>query len=117
MNLQTEDRADTRIIAVKESRIDAMIAIQFKEAVRQSAGDGPGRVLLDMSAVTFLDSSGLGAIVAVMKLFGPTRRLELAALHANVERVFRLTRMDTIFAMYPTVEAAFGAETRLANAR
>lgn len=116
MQLETKDRGDTRIITVKEARIDAAIAIQFKEAVRTSAGDQTRRVLLDMASVSFLDSSGLGAIVAAMKLLGPNRRLELAALHPNVERVFRLTRMDTIFTIHPTVAQAFGADSRLADA-
>ncbi len=116
MQLETHDRGDTRVITVAEPRIDAAVAIQFKEAVRQATGDDAGRVLLDMTSVSFLDSSGLGAIVAAMKLLGGGRRLELAALHPNVERVFKLTRMDTIFIIHPSVEAAFDAAAPLADA-
>ena len=99
-----------------EARIDAAVAIQFKEAVRSAAGDSARRIVLDMSAVEFLDSSGLGALVAAMKLIGQGRRLELAALGASVERVFRLTRMDTVFTIHPSVPSAFGPSSRLADA-
>lgn len=115
MQLRTEDRDNTRIITIQEERIDAAIAIQFKESVRQAAGSESPRVLLDLSSVEFLDSSGLGAIVAAMKLLGPERRLELAALQPNVDRVFRLTRMDSVFSIYETQEEAFSS-TPLADA-
>ena len=62
--------------------------------------------MLDLSRVGFLDSSGLGAVVAVMKLIGPNRKLELAGLTPNVDKVFRLTRMDSIFTIHPSVEVA-----------
>lgn len=115
MQLETQDRGDVRLVTVAEPRIDAAIAIHFKEAVRAAAGEGSRRVLLDLSEVTFLDSSGLGALVAAMKLLGPGRRLELAALQASVERVFRLTRMDTVFTIHPSVAEALGPSSRLAD--
>lgn len=108
MQLTTADRGEVRLLTVEGTRIDASVAIQFKEAVRQAAGDGPGRVVLDLSAVTFLDSSGLGALVGAMKLLGPERPLELAGLTPNVERVFRLTRMDSVFTIHPDATAAAG---------
>lgn len=97
------------VIRVKEARIDAAVAIEFKEAVR-AAAEAPGDpVILDMSKVGFLDSSGLGAVVAVMKLLGPDRRLELAALTPAVAKVFRLTRMDGIFTIHDSVPGTLKA--------
>ncbi len=116
MQLKTEDRGDVRLVLVAEPRIDAAIAIQFKEALRTAAGESAPRVLLDLSEVRFLDSSGLGALVAAMKLIGTGRRLELAALQASVERVFRLTRMDTVFTIHASIAEALGASPRLADA-
>lgn len=107
MDMATERLGDMLLVRVAEPRLDAAIAIQFKEAMRSLAADGPPRVVLDLGQVGFLDSSGLGAVVAVMKALGPGRHLELAALTAPVARVFRLTRMDTIFTIHP--EAPQGA--------
>ena len=70
------------------------------ERMREIAAGAPERVILDLSRVEFLDSSGLGAVIAVMKMLGPDRRLELAALGPAVERVVRLTRMDTVFTIH-----------------
>ena len=56
-----------RIVTVEETRIDAAAAIQFKDAMRTETEEGPDRVILDLSIVDFIDSSGLGAIVASMK--------------------------------------------------
>ncbi|MCX7646378.1 MAG: STAS domain-containing protein [Rhodobacteraceae bacterium] len=116
MELIPEDRGAARIITVRAARIDASVAIRFKDAVRQAAGDWQGPVVLDLSSVTFLDSSGLGALVGAMKLLGPDRPLELAGLTPNVERVLRLTRMDTVFTIHQGAVAAGGAAVRPADA-
>ncbi|WP_054304040.1 STAS domain-containing protein [Gemmobacter sp. LW-1] len=105
MNLYARELADTLVVEVGADRIDAACAIQFKDAMRELAGRAGTRVLIDMSRVRFLDSSGLGAVVAVMKLLGPDRRLELAGLTPAVDKVFRLTRMDSVFLIHPDLPA------------
>lgn len=108
MNLTHQDIGDTRLIEVREPRIDAAVAIQFKDLMRGLTESGPERIVLDMSAVDFLDSSGLGAVVAAMKAVGTGRRLELAGLTGMVEKVFTLTRMDSVFTIHPNAKDALG---------
>ncbi len=103
MNLEIEHRAEIIIVRVTDDRIDAASAIQFKERMREIVATPSARVVLDMSNVGFLDSSGLGAVVAVMKALGPIRRLELSGLTPTVEKVFRLTRMDTVFIIHKSL--------------
>ena len=103
MELLTETRGDMLVVRVMEDRIDAAVAIQFKDRMRVLVDSAAPRVLLDLSRVVFLDSSGLGAVVAVMKLLGPGRKLELACLTPTVEKVFRLTRMDSVFTLHAAV--------------
>lgn len=91
------------VISVMESRLDAAVAITFKDVVRDLTATEGSPVILDLSRVDFLDSSGLGAIVGVMKLLGPDRPLEIAGLTASVRKLFRLTRMDTVFRIHDTV--------------
>ena len=114
MNLTHRDIGATRLIVVGDDRIDAVVAIQFKDRMRELCEGGPARIVLDLSAVGFLDSSGLGAVVAAMKQAGPERRLELAGLTNTVEKVFSLTRMDTVFTIHATAQTALGGG--LANA-
>lgn len=103
MDLQTSVRDDMLIVQVMESRIDAAVAIQFKDAMRTLVQNTSPRVVMDLSRVVFLDSSGLGAVVAVMKLLGPGRKLELAGLTPTVLKVFRLTRMESVFTIHAAV--------------
>ncbi|TCS65381.1 STAS domain-containing protein [Primorskyibacter sedentarius] len=108
MNLSSTITDGTQVISVEEERIDAAAAIQFKDRMRELTQDGPTRIVLDLEQVDFIDSSGLGAIVASMKQLGEGRKLDLCALSPNVDKVFRLTRMDTIFGIYGSVAEATG---------
>lgn len=108
MTLESETRGNTLVIRATQDRIDAAGAIAFKERMRDLAAMPSDRVLLDLSSVAFLDSSGLGAVVAVMKLLAPERRLELAGLTPTVERVFRLTRMDSVFTIHGSLSEGIG---------
>lgn len=109
MQLERQNYGEAILIKVNEPRIDAAVAIQFKDSIRELAGDAPARVVLDLQKVEFLDSSGLGAVVAAMKQLGPDRKLELAGLTKTVQKVFRLTRMDTVFKIHNnTGEALVG---------
>ena len=100
MNISTQELGDALVVTMEEQRLDAAVALSFKEAVREALVQPGNPVILDMSRVDFLDSSGLGAVVAVMKLLGSDRRLELSGLTPNVAKVFRLTRMDTVFTLH-----------------
>ncbi len=106
MDLSSNADSGTLIVTVNEKRIDASVAIQFKDRMRIETEGQDGRVVLNLSQVDFIDSSGLGAIVAAMKQLGQDRRLELSCLSTNVDKVFRLTRMDTVFNIHDTLADA-----------
>jgi anti-sigma B factor antagonist len=106
MDLFAEQNGDVTIIRVDARRIDAAVAIQFKDEMRIATAEGIGRVVLDLGKVDFLDSSGLGALVAAMKQLGKERPLELAALSPTVAKVLKLTCMDRVFPIHDSVEAA-----------
>ncbi len=106
MDLTSSRQGAYHVITVNAARIDAAAAIAFKEALRAQTAEGTEDVLLDLGAVEFIDSSGLGAIVAALKLVGPSRRLDLARLTPDVQKVFRLTWMNTIFTIHEAIEDA-----------
>lgn len=103
MDLSSNAENGTLVVTVNEPRIDAAVAIQFKDRMRERTEKADGRVVLDLAQVRFIDSSGLGAIVAAMKQLGKDRRLDLAGLNDDVDRVFRLTRMDTVFQIHQSL--------------
>lgn len=100
MNMSSEMAEDLQIIKVLEKRIDAAAAIQFKDKVKELTAGHDTPVVLDLSEVDFVDSSGLGAIVASMKLLGSERPLHLAGLTPIVAKVFALTRMEKVFKIF-----------------
>lgn len=110
MDLSSTERGGDIVVRVDEPRIDAAIAVSFKDAMRAHfSGDHP-RVILDLSQVEFVDSSGLGAIVSILKEAGDGKSFALAAMTPGVEKVFRLTRMDSVFTIYTSVEDGFADE-------
>jgi anti-sigma B factor antagonist len=123
VNLSYRLEAGVGIIEAKAPRIDAAVAIQFKDRFSELTGQAPdgaaaeagltevGTVLLDMSEVEFLDSSGLGAVVAARKLLGSDRTLALAGLQPAVDKVMRLTHMDRVFPIYPDTDAFFASQS------
>ncbi|WEF24616.1 STAS domain-containing protein [Paracoccus sp. S3-43] len=89
------------IVTIQDARIDAAIATRFKDRLREIVLRGRKPVRLDMRRVDFMDSSGLGAMIAVRKALPESLPLVLEGLTPNVERVFRLTRMDSVFDIRP----------------
>ena len=109
MQLSGEKKQQAFHVTVEANRIDAGSAIQFKDKFREVIEDVEGKIVLDLSQVDFLDSSGLGAVVAALKLLGSDRSLSLAGLTPTVAKVFRLTRMDSVFTIHDDAETALAA--------
>lgn len=109
MAISTSAHGDILVARVEDSRIDAAGAVRFKDKMVALKAEPQTRVILDLQDVEFLDSSGLGALVAVMKAYGADKSLELAALNPIVEKVLRLTRMDTVFRIHSSADTAVAA--------
>lgn len=106
MELSIRHDRDVLVVSALEKRLDAAGVLAFKDRLRAAVADATGRVVLDLGAVEFLDSSGLGAVVSARKFLVAGAVLELAALTPAVERVFRLTRMDSVFTIHPALDDA-----------
>jgi len=106
--MKFEDRIEGKILVVKalESRIVADIAPQFKEGMVNYAAQGNHTIILDLSEVRFIDSTGLGALIGSLKAMGNNDELVLAGAKDSVSNMLKLTRMDKVFRMFPTAEEA-----------
>ena len=109
MELAVSQYDGVTVVQPAEARLDARAAVVFKDRMKHVIEAGQDRVVLDLSAVVFLDSSGLGAVVAAMRFLRTGQVLELAGLTPAVGRVFRLTRMDTVFTIHPGLDDALRA--------
>lgn len=93
------------VVRIGCDRLDAAQSIRFKDRLRDILSRHGPRIVLDLGQVQFMDSSGLGAILAIRRILPETHRIEVAALTPNVARVFRLTRMDSVFTIHDAAPA------------
>jgi anti-sigma B factor antagonist len=68
--------------------------------------EGQELIVLDLSEVDFVDSSGLGAIVASLKMLGGKGDLVISGASDKVMSLFKLTRMDRVFQIFATRDEA-----------
>lgn len=103
---QRELEGDVVVLAL-DGRLNMVAAPRLKAAVDASVQGGRARLVVDMSAVTFMDSSGLGVLIAGLKRARQGKGdLRIAGVSEQVATVLRLTNLDKVLRAHPTVEAA-----------
>lgn len=106
MQLVHEKKGSVVVVKPLEKRMDATIAADFKTQMGVLINEGQALFVLDLSEVDFVDSSGLGAIVASLKMLGGKGDLVIASAGEKVMKLFKLTRMDRVFQVFPTSDEA-----------
>ena len=108
MNITTTLRDDGVAVLAVEGRINLVSAPDLRRAVQSVVDEGSARVAVDLSAVEFIDSSGLGALVSGLKTARTAGGdLRLAAATDQVTSVLRLTNLDRILRVYPSPDDAY----------
>lgn len=102
MNLECRETGPAIVVRPCDRRLDARMASEFKDSLGRIIEAGHRRIVLNLGAVDFVDSSGLGAIVSSLKKLGPAGDLVICEVAANVGEMFKLTRMDRVFRIYPS---------------
>jgi anti-sigma B factor antagonist len=100
--LAVSKERDVTVITPTMKRLDATVAPAFKQAVVQVIEAGETRLVLDLAGVEFLDSSGLGAMVSILKALGVRGTVAICNARGAVLSLFQLTRMDKVFALLPS---------------
>lgn len=99
MNFEMHSENGVEIVVPLIRRLDASVALTFKQQVLEAIGQNNKNVLLDFSHVDFIDSSCLGALVSILKSLNGKGELVLCSLNSNIHNLFQLTRMDRIFSI------------------
>jgi anti-sigma B factor antagonist len=97
------------VLEVLESRLGADKAAAFKEEVSRHLTAGAASLVLDLSKVDFIDSSGLGAILAIFKRMPKGSDLILCGATDSVASMFKLTRLDRVFTMKKNLDEVVSA--------
>ncbi|MEU4331454.1 STAS domain-containing protein [Nonomuraea dietziae] len=103
-------RSSTAVVLALHGELDeyttALLTGAVDKVLAQSPPHPPG-VIVDVSELTFCDSSGLGALIGVRKrLVAAERPLALVGVHGMFERILHRTGLDQIFSCYETVAEA-----------
>ena len=97
---------DVLVIDLNEENLDAGNAREFRDAVQAMMHERT-QVVLDMSGVKFVDSSGLGALISCLRLLNSRRGdFKLCAMSKTVRALFELMRMHRVFNIYDSREEA-----------
>ncbi|MBN2838307.1 MAG: STAS domain-containing protein [Fusobacteriaceae bacterium] len=90
-----------------EGEVDVYTSIDLKKELSKYIEDGERSIIIDLDQVNYMDSSGLGVLVAVLKeLKKVGGDLKLINLPLSVKKIFDLTRLTKFFSIYKNLEEA-----------
>ncbi|HYF01740.1 MAG TPA: STAS domain-containing protein [Patescibacteria group bacterium] len=107
MENSTAQSGKTETIILKEQVLGGTEAMAFTSQLREIADKGIRCVIIDMSRVEIMNSSGLGMLVSglsTMRKFGGM--IKFASVPQKVQHLLKMTHLDTVFETYATPEEA-----------
>lgn len=109
MRLEEQFDGNAMVVKLLDSRFDASAASVVRERFARLISEGHQRIALDISDVEFIDSGGLSAAVWALKRLGANGELVISGARGTVMSIFRLTRLDKVFRIFPDKEMAIAA--------
>ena len=100
-----EHRDDITLLTVGEV-VDLATAPVLEEAIDGLLAKEPKALIVDLSGVTFLASVGLRLLVSTYEKVGKSGQFAVVASGPITSRPIQLTKLDEVFAMYPTLDEA-----------
>ena len=111
MQIQERRLGSVVVIHPQVTQLNAPVAPEFRKQAGAIVERGDRNLVLDLSGVEFIDSTALGAIVAILKLVDPVGHLALCCASETVRAMLEVTRMTRIFPLHADVESACAALT------
>lgn len=97
MKIDSYSKDDVLVIKPYAKRIDANYAVEFKSKLHDLLQNGELKVVINLTMVDFIDSSGLGALVSILKKLETDGTVKLCEVKRGVKSIFALTRLDRFF--------------------
>ena len=109
LTLATNEVDGATIIAVG-GEIDVYTAPKLRDKITELVSDGVYDIIVDMEAVEFLDSTGLGVLVGgLKKVRAHDGSLDLVCTQERLLKIFRITGLAKVFVIHDSVGLAPGA--------
>ena len=120
MQLALEQSGDVRIVRVKEAKLTYPVLSAFFAEVRQLVEDGARKVVIDLAAVTYIDSASIGCLMDIHRLLKDRDgAVKLSGLQPRVETMLSMTGVHKIVDVHRAEEdalLAFGRAPRRGKA-
>jgi len=109
LTLATREVGATTVVAVG-GEIDVYTAPKLRDTITELVGAGVYQLVVDLEAVEFLDSTGLGVLVGgLKKVRAHDGSLRLVCTQDRLLKIFRITGLAKVFEIHDTAEAAVAA--------
>jgi anti-sigma B factor antagonist len=93
-----------------KGEIDLHVSPSVTASLDQTIEKKPERLVVDLSAVSYIDSAGLAALIqAMQKVEAYGGKFRLAGLQETVRSIFEISRLDQVFQIFTDVDAALAA--------
>ena len=107
MSLSTDIEPGDITIIRPSGRLDLLTAAEFKQDLTRIVGEGRARLVIDLEAVAFIDSSGLGALIGGLKSARQAGGdLRIARPNQQARVILQLTTLERVLRPYGTIEEA-----------
>lgn len=110
--LKVTKEDDFTIVTPTVKDLDSHVAADFKAAFGEVLQENKKFILLDLEEVTFMDSSGLAAVVFCFQMTDIKNKLAICGVGERVMKLFELTQMHSVVQIYKTKEEAIQGMTK-----
>lgn len=110
MNIETKQIDGILFVKPLDKSIESINSREFKAQVIDLIKQGNSRVLINLSKVEFIDSSGLGSLISVLKLLATSDgNMVICEAQDQAMKIFTLTRLNNAFRLFSTEKEAIQA--------
>ena len=110
MNIKHDQQKDFHIIEV-DGEININTSIKLRKAFGDTIAKETKKVLIDLNAVDYIDSSGLATLVELMQILNERNaKMFLVGISKKVLGVIEITKLDKYFSIYATREEIFALQ-------
>jgi anti-sigma B factor antagonist len=107
LDISTVDLGDGVSAIAVAGEVDLYTAPALKQAISGAIDSGARSLLIDLSRTTFIDSTTLGVLMGAVKRLRPAGgELAIACSDPNVRKIFAITLLDRIFAIFASPDQA-----------
>jgi anti-sigma B factor antagonist len=110
MQLAVEERGDVTIVRVQEAKLTYPVLSSFFTEVRQRVEAGARKLLIDLAAVSYIDSASIGCLMDIHRLLHEkTGTVKLSGLQPRVETMISMTGVHKIIDLFREEKDALDA--------